>query len=296
MRIVGALYDYYCAEQDADDISRTIRCPNLPLHIKAGVHDVASTFKRFLAGLPGGILGSLSIFDALVAIHSQLKGDPEANRTKQSKLRARLIALTIGGLKSQHRRELICAVFGLLSLIGRNAEKAPREDDHGRPLPTGDLMGYNALGIVFGPLLVSNLLDSYSMKIANPNAGLVLLPVTPPRSKKERRRSKAAEDTVPDVLAVNKVHVANCITEMLITHWREVVKHMKNLGVLKKSGDTERTTWLRPSASESFFVKKPAEWSKSSRPVSVTFDTRESHSPVPPSPTPPGRESSWELP
>ncbi|KAI0434621.1 hypothetical protein F5Y09DRAFT_337572 [Xylaria sp. FL1042] len=152
-RVINALYEYYCMDGDTDAVSSTTRCPTLPTHIRCNTHDIASTFKRFLAGLPGGILGSLSLFDALVAIHTQLQGDAELHRTKESKLRARLIALAIGTVKSQYQRELICAVFGLLCLVGRIAENAPREDESGHPLPTTDLMGYNALGIVFGPLL-----------------------------------------------------------------------------------------------------------------------------------------------
>ncbi|KAK0728281.1 hypothetical protein B0T26DRAFT_640248, partial [Lasiosphaeria miniovina] len=296
VRVVGSLYDYYCAEGDANEISSTIRCPNLPQHIKAGTHDVASTFKRFLSGLPGGVLGSLALFDALVAIHSQLKGDPEFTRTKQTKLRARLIALAIGSVKSQFRRELICAVFGLLCLIGRTAEKAPREDEHGRPLPTADLMGYSALGIVFGPLLVGDLLNSYTMKLADPTTGLILFPVTPPCAKRERRRSRAVDETNPRALTVDKIHVANSITEMLITHWRDVVKQMRSLGVLKTNmdgptlaeiqQDIQRAS-LRPSASESFVIRKPAEWS-ALRPPSAPFAMSES--PAPPSPTPEARE------
>ncbi|KAK3378206.1 hypothetical protein B0H63DRAFT_398718 [Podospora didyma] len=296
IRVVTALYDYYCAEGDADEIATTTRCPNLPLHIKAGTHDVASTFKRLLSGLPGGILGSLSLFDAMVAIHSQLKGDPEFTRTKQTKLRARLIALAIGSVKSQFRRELICAVFGLLCLIGRTAEKAPREDEHGRPLPTADLMGYSALGIVFGPLLVGDLLNSYTMKLADPTAGLVLFPITPPCGKRERHRSRVTDETNPRALTVDKIHVANSITEMLITHWREVVRHMRSLGVLKinieglsvseEQQQAARKAALRPSASESFVIRKPAEWS-SLRPPSVPFSTGET--PIPPSPTPEAR-------
>ncbi|KAK3995612.1 hypothetical protein QBC44DRAFT_305194 [Cladorrhinum sp. PSN332] len=297
IRVVNALYDYYCAEGDADEISSTIRCPNLPLHIKASTHDVASTFKRLLAGLPGGILGSLSLFDALVAIHSQLKGDPEYPRTKQTKLRARLIALAVGTVRSQFRRELISAVFGLLCLIGRTAEKTPREDDQGRPLPTADLMGYNALGIVFGPLLVGDMINTYTMKLANPNSGLVLFPVTPPNAKKERRKSKAFDEGHPRALSVDKIHVANGIAEMLIIHWREVVKHMKSLEVLKTSRDGPGTLerrgsqkpGLRPSASESFVIKKPAEWSSVGN-TSSSF--RPGDSPVPPSPTPEARRGS----
>ncbi|KAK3327879.1 hypothetical protein B0T19DRAFT_475584 [Cercophora scortea] len=301
VRTVNALYDYYCAEGDVDvdEISSTIRCPNLPLHIKVSTHDVASTFKRLLSGLPGGILGSLSLFDALVAIQSQLRGDAEFMRTKQTKLRARLIALAVGSVRSQFRRELICAVFGLLCLIGRSAETAPREDDHGRPLPTGDLMGYSALGIVFGPLLVGDLINSYTMRLAHPSAGLLLFPVTPPNTRREKRKSKLADEQSPRPLTVDKIHVANGITEMLITHWREAVKHMKSLEIMKSSTDgpsiveqqAARKASLRPSASESFVIRKPAEWS-GIRPPSMPFSDSFNPvgSPVPPSPTPEAQE------
>ncbi|KAI1347943.1 hypothetical protein F5Y01DRAFT_329006 [Xylaria sp. FL0043] len=245
-RIINELYEYYCTDGDTDGISSTTRCPTLPTHIRCNTHDIASTFKRLLAGLPGGILGSLSLFDALVAIHTQLQGDAELHRTKESKLRARLIALAIGTVKSQYQRELICAVFGLLCLVGRIAENAPREDESGHPLPTTDLMGYNALGIVFGPLLIGDLIDDYSMKVADPSAGLVLLPVSPPRSRKERhkhkhrhkhRHSKRHErkhaPTASPALSLDKIHIANSITEMLIVHWREVVRQLRNTGAVK---------------------------------------------------------------
>ncbi|KAK6951811.1 hypothetical protein Daesc_006336 [Daldinia eschscholtzii] len=271
-RVVGILYDYYCPDRDArgaDAISITTRCPNLPSHIKCSAHDIASAFKRFIAGLPGGILGSLSLFDALVAIHSQLHADPELTKTRETKLRARLIALAIGTVRSQYQRELICAVFGLLCLVGRAAENAPREDENGRPLPTADLMGYNALSIVFGPLLINGLIDSYSMNLADPAAGLVLLPVSAPKSRKERRKhrkSKSRTEDAPSLYTVDKIHVANSITEMLIVHWREVVQQMRSLGVLKISRRehiaqhrTNRTK-LGSSASDSLPLRKPPEW------------------------------------
>ncbi|KAI1173701.1 hypothetical protein F4777DRAFT_580701 [Nemania sp. FL0916] len=252
IRVINALYDYYCTPGDTADttnISHTTRCPTLPAHIRCNAHDIASTFKRFLAGLPGGILGSLPLFDALVAIHSQLQADAESHWTKQSKLRARLIALAIGTVGSQYQRELICAVFGLLCLVGRAAENAPREDDCGRPLPTGELMGYNALGIVFGPLLIGDWIDGYSMKVADPAAGLVLLPL--PRSRKggrghrrghrhrhrHRDRDGHAEGKESGgesaAFSMDKIHVANSITEMLILHWREVVRQIRNTGSVR---------------------------------------------------------------
>ena len=229
IRVVTALFDYYCAsESDLRDVNNTVRCSNLPLHIRSSVHDVASTFKKFLSVLPGGILGSLSTFDAMVSIHSQLTGSPEFPRTKQTKLRARLIALAISAVASNLRQNLICAVFGLLSLIGRIAEIEPREDAQGRPLPTSDLMGYNALGIVFGPLLVGDLLDQYTMKITMPDSGLVLFPRSPlkPRRIRKTNLKEALGGGIP---TVNKILVANDIVEMMVSNWRDVVRQLSSL-------------------------------------------------------------------
>ena len=259
-------------------VSGTVRCPTLPEHIKCDVHDVASAFKKFISGLPGGILGSLSLFDAFISIQGQFNSSPELTRTKQSRIRARLIALAIWSLRSQYRRDLICAVFGLLSMIGRNAEITPRENERGQPLPTSDLMGYNCLGIVFGPLLLGDLLENYTMQIPNIRRGLVLLPVSPLKSRKERYKSnKTSEECSALSINVDKVKVANSIAEMLITHWRDVVRHMKNMKVLKtmrssKSLDaaTSKQPFLRPCASESFAMRKMPDWDNDGSPVGQT--------------------------
>jgi len=291
-KVVNALYDYYCCvHQDKDDISGTVRCANLPLHIKASVSDVASTFKRLLGALPGGILGSLTLFDALVAIHSQLRGDPELNRTRQSKIRGRLIALAIGTVRSQFQRELICAVFGLLSLMGRAAEVAPREDGQGRPLPTAGRMGYGALGVVFGPLLVGDLLEGYGMRLASPHAGLLLFPTTPPRTTRQLRRVAAEVELTSGPLTVDKIHVANDIAEMLITHWREVVKHLRQLDALKPSSSREvdealpalPKRGLRPSASENFIFARARGWDHRASSGALS---ELAESPLPETPTP----------
>ncbi|KAF4488614.1 putative Rho-GTPase-activating protein 6 [Colletotrichum fructicola Nara gc5] len=263
IRGINAIFDYYCDEKAGEEVTNTIRCASLPTHINVGIHDIASAFKKFLSVLPGGILGTLSLFDALVAIQCQLRGEPELSRTKETKLRARLIALAIGTVKSQFQRELICAVFGLLSVIGRAGETAAREDERGHPLPTSDLMGYTALGIVFGPLLVGDLLDSYTMKLATPSAGLLLFPLTPPQLKRERQRTAKAQDE-PPLPAINKVHVANEIAEMLITNWREVVKNMRDLRILIRidQGVDEKARYKShwSSSSDPFTIGLPRGW------------------------------------
>lgn len=266
---VAALYNHYCSmDEEGHIIAGTVRCPTLPDHIKCDTHDVASAFKKFLAGLPGGILGSLALFNAFISIQTQFQGDAEVNRTKQSKVRARLIALAVATLRSQYRRELICAVFGLLSMIGRAAEIAPREDERGRPLPTSDLMGYCPLGIVFGPLLVGDLLEDYAVRLVNPHGGLLLLPISPPKSRKERsKKTKTGEEGTTFSNHVDKIKVANSITEMLITHWRDVVRHLRSLhnltvntGAQSLAVRNANPPVLRPSASETFALRKPPDW------------------------------------
>ncbi|KAF4493458.1 Rho-GTPase-activating 6 [Fusarium agapanthi] len=282
IRVVNMLFDYYCCT-DNIDITNTVRCANLPMHVQASVHDVASTFKRLLSVIPGGILGSLALFDALVAIHSQLQGDPEFPRTKQTKVRARLIALAIATVQSQFRRELICAVFGLLSLIGRVAEITPREDEEGRSLPTGDLMGYNALGIVFGPLLIGDLLGLYSMKLAAPKAGLLVLPLRSPRSRQDRNGRKTLGNELGAPPTMDKILIANTIAEMLIVNWRDVVRQMKSLGMNRPH---PRSTSPQDDTNENgFVIRKPQGWDREWRGSEAGDQIPREDSPEPPTPT-----------
>ncbi|KAF4336456.1 Rho-GTPase-activating 6 [Fusarium beomiforme] len=282
IRVVNMLFDYYCCT-DNIEITNTVRCANLPMHVQASVHDVASTFKRLLSVIPGGILGSLALFDALVAIHSQLQGDPEFPRTKQTKVRARLIALAVATVQSQFRRELICAVFGLLSLIGRVAEITPREDEEGRSLPTGDLMGYNALGIVFGPLLIGDLLGLYSMKLATPKAGLLVLPLRSPRSRQDRNVRKTMGNDLAEPPTMDKILIANTITEMLIVNWRDVVRQMKSLGMNRPH---PRSMSPHDDANENgFVIRKPQGWDLEWRASEVGDQIAREDSPEPPTPT-----------
>lgn len=165
-----------------------------------------------------------------------------------------------------NRRDLICAVFGLLAMVGRAAETARREDETGRPLPTSDLMGYGPLSIIFGPLLVGDMLDNYTMRVANPHGGLVVLPISPPKSRRDRhRKSRSSEDGAAMHNHIDKMKVAIGVTEMLITHWRDVVRMLKDLKDPSSLGINRPfvvrpSKKLRPSASESFILRKPPNW------------------------------------
>jgi hypothetical protein len=265
---VMSLYNHYATTDEGGEVIRgTVRCPTLPDHLKCDVHDVASAFKKFLAGLPGGILGCAWLFDAFIAIYGQLDSYPEWTRTKQSKVRTRLIALAIASTVPRYQRELICAVFGLLSMIGRAAETARREDEHGRPLPTSDLMGYVSLSIVFGPLLIGEMLETHDLRPTGPHGILTLTQKDSPKSSRGRyKKAKSADDPSAIREGIQKVRMANKVTEMLITQWRDVVRQMRNLGALRSTREYQRLAasksqlCLRPSASESFAIRKPPHW------------------------------------
>ncbi len=270
MSRVNSLYNHYALQdEDNEVVDDTVRYPILPEHIKCDVHDVASAFKKFLAGLPGGILGKTWLFDAFVSIHHNLDVNPEWIRTRQSKVRARLIALAIASHPSRYQRELICAVLGLLCMIGRASEIAPREDLHGRPLPTSDLMGYGSIGVVFGPLLIGNLLDDYQLRGSH-NALETASHNTVSRSfRGKHKKTKSVDNSlVAAHQATEKVKIANHVTEMLITHWRDVVRQMRSLGALKTMAryqhlqSEQRTAAPRPTNSQFFALRKPPEWDR----------------------------------
>lgn len=250
VRVVGALFDYYCyTGDDRGFIAGTVRCATLPVHLKASAHDVASTFKRFLSVLPGGILGSLSVLDTLVAINSQLPDDEQATRGRHGRLRAKLIALAIGAIPSHLRRSLLCAVFGMLSFLSHPAETNLQRNRSGGRVAISGLMGYDALGIVFGPLLVGDMLDSYTTKLEAPSSGLALYPITPPMSRKERQKRDQQTKALGGPLTIDKIWVANKIASMLIRHWKEVVQCLGSLDLLRPDGRIEdrRELSSRPS-------------------------------------------------
>ncbi|KAK4075675.1 hypothetical protein Trihar35433_2235 [Trichoderma harzianum] len=250
-----ALYGYYCDASGSDlHISSTTYQPTLPTSIPHHLHDVASTFKRILKGLPIGVLGSITLLDAFLAIYSQLQNRLDVPAEKLKKTRARLIALAIQTIDSRLQRDLICAVFGLLSLIGHATEQSPASDADGRASAPSELMSYHALGIIFGSLLVGlDELDNYDIKESSSASGLSLVPI-PAKERRNRQKAKGRNPDVPDFF---KVKVLNNIAEMVISNWQDVVRQMvllaanpdqKTVPMEEKHEDSE------PSICDSFVV------------------------------------------
>ncbi|KAM0471914.1 hypothetical protein ACHAPX_009050 [Trichoderma viride] len=208
----------------------------LPVHITHTIHDVASTFKRHLSRLPGGILASPTLFNAMVVIHEKLDGPSTLPSAYRAWLRARLIALAIDSIKSRCIRHVICAVFGLLNMIGRITELSPKESVDGRPLhPDHQFVNYRGLGVCIGPLLTND----PPLGPAQPTSGR--LPFSWSSKLLRRPTQKAIDDAKAEEAKVRQAIVeramlAAAVAEMLITHWRDVVLQLRDLNKKASQG------------------------------------------------------------
>lgn len=188
-RVVKKLYNHFAgqvlsAELTGDKIDSTTRGSFLPSDTVSSdssympnkstyIHNVATAFKHFLAGLPGGVLGSVELYGALKRIHErnfneeELKKDPAfgdytlSSKSASYAVRVKMVALALLALTTDMQLELICAVFGLLALIAHETEKQvarPHGRMHGEGLTCSGCQGFSdskTLSEIFGPLLLS---------------------------------------------------------------------------------------------------------------------------------------------
>lgn len=271
VKAVNSLYDYYFyTGDDSGFVSGTVRCASLPAHVDATVHDIASTFKKFLSVLPGGVIGSLSVFDMLVDIYEQIQDDP-TNLEESANVRARCIAVAIGTTPSQSRQELICAVFGLLGYLASLSETSARESEPGGSSHgLSQLMSADALGIVFGPLLVGESLDSYRRKLSGKDNNYVLQPPSTPGARKEKLKKKDHNKSGADPVNMGAIWTANSVTTMLIKHWTKVVVHISELRLLgpkrhPKPANSHVFLGQLPHSNSEPFVRRPGQvWASAS--------------------------------
>ena len=233
---VNALYDYYAHQFTSADsmpghVQRTVGSGLLPTHIAHTIHDIASLFKKLVSSMPGGLLGSLSLFKAFRGIADNLHPNSVLPDSRQAKVRARLIALAISSVTSACRVSLICAVLGLAALIGHEAgkegAKCRKEDE---PTPS-ELMGYQALGLVLGPLLLGDLTDYLDVDTDNERGGLLAIPESPTKRPREKRVKPIGKlDQSPNMATyVDRARITARVMEMLISNWQDVVGQLRNI-------------------------------------------------------------------
>ncbi|EFR04648.1 hypothetical protein MGYG_07653 [Nannizzia gypsea CBS 118893] len=182
--VVSALYSHYArqivrAERSKDTITRTTRSIRLPSGYvykcartkgDAHVQDISTVLRHFLCELPGGILRSSSLYQALVQIHDksflEAKELRDPGRKEYIKgiatplaAKVRMVSLALLALTTDMQLEVICAIFGLLALTAD--ECADRKLTHQYLHPPGmvscdfciTLPTPRTLGRVFGYFL-----------------------------------------------------------------------------------------------------------------------------------------------
>ncbi len=221
------------AEKAPEYIQENVSLALLPPNVSYDVHDVASAFKKLLTSVPGGILGSRWLFEALRDISGHPVNGRSYSEPQAEDSRNRLIALTIARSGSVYRVHLICAVFGLLSLIGSEAEAARIALAERRESQSSEKMGYEALSVVFGPLLIGDMINDITLPPSEP-----IIPNIKTRSNHgattavSQQQARIAQVQATLALQLGQTAIAVQITKMLISSWEGVAAELRMAGLL----------------------------------------------------------------
>lgn len=234
------LYNYYASQypkgSEARKIQKAVASTKLPIHLKHEVNDVAALFTKIIRGLPGGLLGSTSLFNALSSIEAKFRTSKKASEmagkptlvnivpkgSKERSSQAKLIALAIHSINCAYRKALVIGFLGLAASVGHETEKAFADT----LVDTSELMTYHSLGVVLGPVLVGD-----RMFVIDPAAwskGRVTDEVS---NDSDHNQSVPSKLYVPAGVSDLKDHAMGTATvmEMLITIWRDVVTELRGI-------------------------------------------------------------------
>ncbi|EAW17495.1 uncharacterized protein NFIA_074110 [Aspergillus fischeri NRRL 181] len=186
------IYGYFASqvlstEREQDKIQITMGSGEMPSELMSILSSIQSqrhsthilsvgwVFKCLLAGLPGGILGSTHLYNALLDIYIKTPSLEDKLNSPNQKLkrtrsclggltqarytRIKAIGLAILALAGPMQLELMCAVFGLCAFYVHETRRIVEYERHGYKTGVGKLefvtrsQILEGLGQVFGPLL-----------------------------------------------------------------------------------------------------------------------------------------------
>ncbi|ORY76085.1 hypothetical protein BCR37DRAFT_389535 [Protomyces lactucae-debilis] len=219
------------------------------------VHDVASTLKKYLTLLPGGLFGE-SVFMELQELSEEEPGQRSARHIAEA-----LTEMT------DPLKLAICQIqLGLLATIAERtvtlrAESAQAEHEVG-------YMTGKTLGIVFAPACLGATAPGHSMQST---------PSTTGRMSNDMRRSSTSQsdysfksDASTQIEeAVLQAKQAGKVVEMLIAHWQEVVPLLDQL----TGSDALGQQRPRSSRSSMDYVRRGHVDSDIARPLDTIMDS-----------------------
>ena len=246
---VNMLYDHYAhgfyQAGSPSKVQETVKPGLLPTDVEYAISDVASLFKKILNALPGGLLGSLDLFEAIRAILLNLTLDPELLPGESTSLRAKLVALAILSVTSTQRACLIQAVLGLVAYFAHEAETEREalntgvnvDDNATMRKPSHELMGYQSFGVCLGPLLLGDLIDRVVIEGETTESE----PRTSTESAKKPKKKRipvAANKMDKDTHLAAHVERANLtasLMQRLLMIWKDVVTQLRIIQTISKS-------------------------------------------------------------
>ena len=178
-------------------------------------------FKKIVREIPGGILGSIALFDDLRRAADLCKYPTFVKRPDVKSIMANLFANAIMCVDCSRRRDLIYGVIGLVALIAHDHAailRDPKIPKHQKDAM--QLMTFNGFSKLLAPLMLGDDLTYHvGLQPAPPSpAGFVERP-----SSAEAKCAPAAID------AASRAKITNIAstTKDLLTVWPEVMQNIR---------------------------------------------------------------------
>ena len=196
--------------------------------------------------------------------------DPELSSLENTLLRAKLIALAVLSVTSTYRVYLIQAVLGLAAYFGSEAERAEAEgtatDDQGqRHQPKSELMGYQSLGVVLGPLLLGDLTDKVDVSKCESQEAAPRTSTDSMKKSKKQKRNSAQNKLEKDATLsahVDRANLTASIMQLLLLIWKDVVSQFREInGAMSASWQTRSSSQIKtiPSRADSRLILNSEE-------------------------------------
>jgi len=220
----------------------------LPTKFSYSIHDVACAFKRFLRDVPGGIIGSMSLFEAFREIARLPPSCGNHKTIPGCTSKGKLIALAILSLRSSHRLALISAVFGLLAWLKQDECGYVSAGDP-YPIFGPESMGSKALGLCFAPLLLGDLTEKIDSELHSADRASLWTPLETPKrhllgygkSPSHTQRDERSADMAAST-GKARMHAAAAVVELLVREWEEVVCQLHDIEEKSKSQTSRWST------------------------------------------------------
>lgn len=235
-------YIHYAHIEDSDRIQSTICTNDMPADIKYGIHEVATVFKNIVRGLPGGLLGSLPLYDALKDVRDNQNQHSEQPETEDRTTIARLIALALSCVSSDCRLSVICTVLGIFAWMCDARESSANPEE---------LMGYDGFSTILAPMLIGDDLtkikedEQLGGEFGNPD---------------DRELTVLEKQSLPHArhaIALKIIGEGRSIAYMLLLHWKEIVPQLQALAATCPARPHEDWEQQRLSSTDSQYRLQP---------------------------------------